>query len=327
MSTEALLELRGLAKHFPGRGLLGPRRPVRAVDGVSLSVASGETVGLVGESGCGKSTLGRLVVRLLEPTAGQVILEGTDLSALSERQLRPYRRQAQLIFQDPYGSLNPRMTTRQILAEPLRIHGLCASRAEEDERLRELLSQVGLRPDALPRYPHEFSGGQRQRIGIARALAVRPRLLIADEPVSALDVSIQAQIVNLLCDLQEREGLTYLVISHDLKVIEHMCDRVAVMYLGRIVEVLGRAEIGAPRHPYTEALLSSVPTVEDAAEPGRRVILPGEPPSPAAPPPGCPFHPRCPRYEAAGRPVRCTDERPELRPFGKTQQVACHLAE
>jgi peptide/nickel transport system ATP-binding protein len=321
-----LLELRELSKHFPGRGVLGPRRPVRAVDGVSLTVGAGETVGLVGESGCGKSTLGRLVVRLLDPTAGQVLLEGEDISALSERELRPYRRRAQLIFQDPYGSLNPRMTVAQILAEPLRIHGLAKGRAEEDGRLRELLAQVGLRPDALPRYPHEFSGGQRQRIGIARALAVRPRFLVADEPVSALDVSIQAQIVNLLCDLQEREGLTYLIISHDLKIIEHMCDRVAVMYLGRIVEVLGREDLDTPRHPYTEALLSAVPTVEGAGGPSRRVVLPGEPPSPAAPPPGCPFHPRCPRYEAAGRPARCRDERPALVPFGRTQQVACHLA-
>ncbi|MCS6912773.1 MAG: ATP-binding cassette domain-containing protein [Myxococcales bacterium] len=325
MRDAPLLTLQGLRKYFPGRGLLGPRAAVRAVEDVTLSVWPGETVGLVGESGCGKSTLGRLAVRLLRPTAGQILLQGSDISDLSERQLRPLRRCVQLIFQDPYSSLNPRMSVRQILAEPLRIHRLVRGRAEEEERIEELLAQVGLRRDALSRYPHEFSGGQRQRIGIARALAVRPRFLVADEPVSALDVSIQAQIINLLCDLQEREGLTYLIISHDLRVIEHMCDRIAVMYLGRLVEVLSRAELVSPRHPYTEALLSAVPGL-DRTRPLHPVMLPGEPPSPAAPPPGCVFHPRCPRYELAGRPAICREQPPALVALGRTHQVACHLA-
>jgi peptide/nickel transport system ATP-binding protein len=345
------LQIERLSKHFPMQGLFGGKRGVvRAVQEVSLSVRKGETVGLVGESGCGKSTLGRAVLRLIEPSAGRAILDGTDLTALSSAALRRFRRRAQMIFQDPYASLNPRMTVGQILAEPLRVHGLCEGAAQERERVGELLDQVGLRRQDGERYPHEFSGGQRQRIGIARALAVRPSLIVADEPVSALDVSIQAQIVNLLSDLRAREGLTYLFISHDLKIIEHLCDRVAVMYLGRIVEIAGAVDLyRAPRHPYTAALLSAVPDLPAAGEGDRdetvrrpRVVLRGDLPSPADPPPGCAFHPRCPRYAEQGRPEICRTEVPPLRPLQirrqaeaaapepapeqqGDQQVACHF--
>ncbi len=334
------MEAAGLCKHFISGGLWGGRRVVRAVEDVSLRVMPGETLGLVGESGCGKSTLGRALLRLVEPTAGRVTIDGIPITDLPPGALRRFRRSAQMIFQDPYGSLNPRMTVADILTEPLRIHRLARTRAEEMDRVAELISLVGLRPDVLLRYPHEFSGGQRQRLGIARALSVRPRFIIADEPVSALDVSIQAQIVNLLCDLQEREGLTYLLISHDLKIIEHMCDRVAVMYLGRIIEEASATDLyRAPRHPYTEALLSAVPMPmmmgEERTKQGlgtrrARIVLSGDVPSPADPPSGCSFHPRCPRYLAQGQPEICRAERPLLvqpKPpsTGASHLSACHF--
>ncbi|RME52644.1 MAG: ATP-binding cassette domain-containing protein, partial [Deltaproteobacteria bacterium] len=281
----------------------------------------GETLGLVGESGCGKSTLGRTLLRLLEPTAGTIRYDGREITRLSPRQLRPLRREMQMIFQDPYASLNPRMRVRDIVAEGLTIHGLAHGR-EKLERVREILEVVGLRPEAMGRYPHEFSGGQRQRIGIARALVIRPRLVVADEPVSALDVSIQAQIVNLLRDLQERFGLTYLFIAHDLRVVEYISDRVAVMYLGKIVEIAERGEIyREPVHPYTKALLSAVPIPDPRAARGkRRVILGGDVPTPLDPPTGCAFHPRCPFVE----PI-CRREVPPLVAVGAGHQAACHV--
>jgi oligopeptide/dipeptide ABC transporter ATP-binding protein len=319
--SDPLLIVEGLAKHYGGGGgLFGAARTVRAVDGVSLVVGRGETVGLVGESGCGKSTLGRALLRLVEPTRGRVLLGGVDVTALSDRELRGFRRRAQLIFQDPYASLNPRHSIGEILEEPLLLHHLGATAEERRRRVEELLVRVGLRPEHAARHPHEFSGGQRQRIGIARALAVEPQLLVADEPVSALDVSIQAQIVNLLDDLQVERGLSYLFISHDLKVVRHLSDRVAVMYLGRIVEEAPTAALfEAPRHPYTEALLSAVPTVEGGRT---RIVLRGDLPSPSAPPSGCAFHPRCPRYEAAGRPERCRSAPPELVSLGALRPAA-----
>ncbi len=323
-----LVSVENLRKEFTGGGLLQRKRTVRAVDGVSFTIARGETLGLVGESGCGKSTLGRTVLRLIEPTAGRVVIDGVDVTALGGGALRRFRRHAQMIFQDPFASLNPRMTVGEILAEPLVIHGLAASRAERRKLVLQLLERVQLRPEAIDRYPHEFSGGQRQRIGIARALAVRPRFIVADEPLSALDVSIQAQVVNLMVDLQAADRLTYLFISHDLKIVEHLCDRVAVMYLGRVVEEAPSPALYArPRHPYTRALLSAVPTVAGRAAP--RVLLAGEVPSPLAPPSGCAFHPRCPLYEAKGRPERCRVETPALAevagaPAG--QRAACHFS-
>ena len=352
-----LLSVRGLCKHYViGReGLFfGPPKLVRAVDDVSFSLRPGENVGLVGESGCGKSTLGRALLRLIEPTAGEVYIDGIDVRALRNRELRALRRHAQMVFQDPFGSLNPRLTVHELLAEPLRVHSLVsppARGAKEVEAVERLLDNVGLPAESRLRYPHEFSGGQRQRIGIARALAVKPKLIVADEPVSALDVSIQAQIVNLLRDIQARENLTYLFISHDLKVVEHLCDRVAVMYLGRIVELAETDDLyGAPRHPYTAALLASVVEPPHIAEPGtplsgparrretpsqaerRRLFLFGDPPSPTSPPPGCPFHPRCPKYAELNQPERCRAERPSLRTVPATlgsglHQVACHFAE
>jgi oligopeptide/dipeptide ABC transporter ATP-binding protein len=352
MSAEPLVEVKGLSKHYPiGRDgfLFGRLRVVRALDSVSFQIRSGENLGLVGESGCGKSTLGRALLRLVEPTAGEVRIDGTTVSGLPSRELRRFRRRAQMVFQDPYGSLNPRMNVYSILAEPLRTHGLTSGRSDELARVEQLLLQVGLPPSSHRRFPHEFSGGQRQRIGIARALAVEPRFIVADEPVSALDVSIQAQIVNLLRDVQDRQGLTYLFISHDLKVVEHLCDHVAVMYLGRIVELAATDRLYAtPGHPYSEALLASV--MEPPAPPQgqlpatlaapsrretpsqvarRKLLLYGEPPSATAPPPGCPFHPRCARYVDAGRPPRCRAELPILRELGsegESHQVACHLA-
>jgi oligopeptide transport system ATP-binding protein len=313
-----------LAKYFPvKRGLFTSATDfVRAVDGVSLKVRRGETLGLVGESGCGKSTLGRLILRLVEPTYGRIVYDGRDIGPLSQAQLRPLRRKMQIIFQDPYSSLNPRMTVREIVGEAIRIHKLAANANDEQAMIADLLQKVGLRPDVMGRYPHEFSGGQRQRIGIARALAVQPEFIVCDEPISALDVSIQAQIVNLLSDLQDQLGLSYLFISHDLKVVEHMSHRVAVMYLGRIVEQGPREALyGKAHHPYTRALLSAVP-VTDPSKRRLRVVLEGDVPSPIHPPSGCTFHPRCPRFV----PGTCDKEPPPLAEIerGSGHKVACY---
>ncbi|MBK9073141.1 MAG: ATP-binding cassette domain-containing protein [Myxococcales bacterium] len=296
---------------------------VFAVDGVTLSIMPGETLGLVGESGCGKSTLGRAVVRLLAPTAGTLQFAGRDITRASAAELRPLRREMQIVFQDPYASLNPRMTVGDAIGEPLLIHGVVPGAKARREKVVELLTKVGLRPDAASRYPHEFSGGQRQRIGIARALALGPKFIVCDEPISALDVSIQAQIVNLLVDLQRSEHLTYLFISHDLKIVQHISDRVAVMYLGRIVELAdAKALYGAPLHPYTQALLSAVPVI-DVASKRQRVVLGGDVPSPLAPPPGCPFHPRC---QVPNKPPECYNVVPPLRLIEGKHAVACHVA-
>jgi oligopeptide/dipeptide ABC transporter ATP-binding protein len=297
---------------------------VKAVAGVSLDIAAGETLGLVGESGCGKSTLGRTILRLLEPTGGRIKFAGTDITKISQAELRPMRRRMQMIFQDPYASLNPRLSIGAALREPLEIHGLGKDRRERDRRVSELLDRVGLRPEYANRYPHEFSGGQRQRIGIARALAVEPTFIVCDEPISALDVSIQAQIVNLLQDLQRADKLTYLFISHDLRIVQHICDRVAVMYLGRIVELAAAGTLyREPMHPYTQALLSAVP-VPDPKVPRNRVILQGDVPSPIKPPAGCAFHPRCPVKD---KPQACFDTIPVLRLLRNGTQAACHVAD
>ena len=317
-----LLDVRNLVKHFPVHGGFLSREVARvqAVNGVSFSVAPGETLGLVGESGCGKSTTGRCVLRLIEPTSGQVWFEGKEVTAMKRVQLRGVARDMQIIFQDPYASLNPRMTVGAIVGEALVIHKLAKTREEHEARVMELLSIVGLHPDYARRYPHEFSGGQRQRIGIARALAVSPKLIVCDEPVSALDVSIQAQVINLLEDLQEQFGLTYLFVAHDLSVVEHISDRIAVMYLGRIVEVAPARELyTTPRHPYSEALLSAVP-IPDPALKRKRTVLQGDVPSPLNPPAGCHFHPRCPRAMA-----RCAREVPLLREVAPGRMAACHL--
>ena len=316
-----LLRVEGLSKAFRVGGEWGGRsRWLRAVDEVDLTLADSETLGVVGESGCGKSTLARLILRLVEADAGEVVFDGRDLRALSRRELRAARRHVQIVFQDPYASLNPRLTVGEAIGEGLRIHGL-ASAAERDARVAELLEIVGLRAEHARRYPHEFSGGQRQRIGIARALAPGPKLVIADEPVSSLDVSIQAQILNLLLDLQRRFGLAYLFISHDLRVVRHLTDRIAVMYLGRIVELAPSERLYTrPQHPYTQALLSAVPA-PDPGRRSRRIALTGDVPSPIDPPSGCPFHPRCPLAED-----RCTRERPELRQVEERHAAACHLA-
>jgi oligopeptide transport system ATP-binding protein len=314
-----LVETRDLRKYFPvRRGFWGgAAAAVRAVDGVSLRVAAGETLGIVGESGCGKTTLGRLVLRLLDASAGKVYFNGEDLEGMGAAGLRRLRRQMQIVFQDPYSSLNPRMTVGRAVGEGLRIHGI-VPRDQVADRVVELLRVVGLPAEAARRYPHEFSGGQRQRIGIARALAVEPSFIVADEPVSALDVSVQAQVVNLLQDLQRDLGLSYLFIAHDLSVVRHIADRVAVMYLGRIVEEGARDRLyEAPLHPYTRALLQAVPRPDPSA-PRRRTVLGGDVPNPAAVPPGCPFHPRCPERRDA-----CRHEIPRLVDAGDGHRVAC----
>jgi len=317
----SLLEIRDLKKHFPvGEGLFSRTKGVvKAVDGVNLAVEEGETLGLVGESGCGKSTLGRAILRLIEPTSGEVSFQGKNLLTLPQRELRDMRRQMQIIFQDPYASLNPRMRVGDIVGEGLEIHKLAKGKAKR-ERVIELLHQVGLREEHFDRYPHEFSGGQRQRIGIARALAVNPKFIVCDEPVSSLDVSIQAQIINLLQELQEKMHLTYLFISHDLRVVEHISHRVAIMYLGKIVEIAkGDAIYQEAKHPYTKALLSAVP-MPDTSKKKERVILEGDVPSPVNPPSGCSFHPRCSYREAI-----CDKTEPPLEFGAGGHGVACHV--
>jgi peptide/nickel transport system ATP-binding protein/oligopeptide transport system ATP-binding protein len=319
--TRPLLEVTDLVKHYAVRGGILRRRvgTVHAVDGVSFSLQPGETLGLVGESGCGKSTVARTVLRLVEPTSGAIKINGEDIAQISKSELRPYRREMQIVFQDPFASLNPRMTAGDIVGEPLSVHGL-ARGAEKQARVAELFRQVGLRPDQMKNFPHQFSGGQRQRICIARALALGPSLIVCDEPVSALDVSIQAQVINLLIDLQRQHGFSYLFIAHDLAVVAHISHRVAVMYLGRIVEIADKATLfDNPRHPYTQALLASVPVANPKTK-RLKPLVDGDVPSPINPPSGCAFHTRC-RYVMD----RCKAERPPLAAAGAGHQVACWL--
>jgi oligopeptide transport system ATP-binding protein len=326
MTDDYFIRVENLTKHFPiTRGIVFQRQigAVQAVDNVSFSIRRGETLGLVGESGCGKSTTGRTILQLYQPTSGKVFYDGQNLAELKEDQMRRHRRDLQIIFQDPYASLNPRMTVGSIIAEPLEVHRIGTAR-ERRERVKDLLKLVGLNPYFINRYPHEFSGGQRQRIGVARALALQPSFIVCDEPIAALDVSIQAQVVNLLEELQDKFGLTYLFIAHDLSMVRHIADRTAVMYLGKIVELAERDELyGNPQHPYAKALLSAVPIPNPAKERERekkRVILEGDVPSPANPPSGCRFHTRCPIAVQ-----RCQEEEPEWRDLGGDHWVACHL--
>jgi len=323
--SEPLVEVRDLVKHFPiTQGIIFQRQvaAVHAVDGVSFDVLRGETLGIVGETGCGKSTTARLITRLLEPTAGTIRFEGQDISHLRPGQVKPLRKEMQMIFQDPYSSLNPRKTVGSIIAEPFKIQGVKEGQGERRRAVQELMEQVGLNPEHYNRYPHEFSGGQRQRIGVARALALQPKLIIADEPVSALDVSIQAQILNLLRDLQRDLGITLVLIAHDLSVVRHMCDRVAVMYLGKVVEMADSDTLyQQPRHPYTGALMSAVPVPDpDLAAARKRQIPGGDVPSPTNPPPACRFNPRCPKVQDL-----CRQEEPLLAPKDGGSLAACHF--
>lgn len=325
--NDVLLQVDDLKMHFPiTRGIIFQRQvgAIKAVDGINFSLYKGETLGLVGESGCGKSTTGRAILQLYRPTSGHVVFEGKDLTQTGGEELRKMRRRMQMIFQDPYASLNPRMTVGSIIGEPLEVHNIGSSRKERQERVQELLKTVGLNPYFVNRYPHEFSGGQRQRIGIARALAVNPAFIVCDEPISALDVSIQAQVINLLEDLQDELGLTYLFIAHDLSVVRHISDRIAVMYLGKVVELADRdALYDKPMHPYTQALLSAVPIPDPQIEGKRqRVILEGDVPSPANPPKGCHFCTRCPRVMDV-----CREKEPPFKDYGNGHYVACFLYE
>jgi len=320
MNKQPLLSIQNLKMYFPvSGGLFAKKKTLKAVDDVSFDLYAGETFGLVGESGCGKTTVGRTIVRLYEPTGGKIIFGGTDIAPLSEKEVLPYRNRMQMIFQDPYASLNPRMTVASIIGEPLRY--MHRSPAEINDRVRFLVDCVGLKEDHLNRYPHEFSGGQRQRIGIARALASNPEFIVCDEPISALDVSIQAQIINMLEELQAKLGVTYLFVSHDLSMVRHISNRVAVMYLGHIVEMAQVNELYSNMlHPYTKALMSAVPIADpDTAAKSKRIVLQGDVPAPIDPPSGCPFRTRCPYADA-----RCAEERPELRDAGSGHMVACH---
>lgn len=328
-NSNTLLRVEHLCKEFPvDTGFIAKRRgtarSVHAVNDVSFDIAEGETFGLVGESGCGKSTTGRCIMRLIEPTSGKVLFKGNDVASMKKKELKDMRREMQFVFQDPYASLNPRMTIGEIVSEPLVIHNVMPNKDERIEFVRGLLDVVGLNPEHINRYPHEFSGGQRQRVGIARAFALRPKLIICDEPVSALDVSIQAQVLNLLSDLQQEYGTAYLFIAHDLSVVQHISDRVAVMYLGNMMEYSDwRSLYAEPCHPYTQSLLSAVPIPDpDIQHSRKRIILRGDPPSPIDPPSGCPFHTRCPIAQA-----KCSQERPELREISKGHFCACHYAE
>ncbi|MCL2525546.1 MAG: dipeptide ABC transporter ATP-binding protein [Coriobacteriia bacterium] len=326
--TTPLLEVKDLKKHFKVRSSRGEKKVVKAVDGVSLTINEGTTLGLVGESGCGKSTTGRTIMRLNEPTSGEILYQGRDVAKMKPRELKAFRREVQFIFQDPYASLNPRFTVGELVGEPLAIHKM-GNKSTRIKKVKELLDTVGLNPEHINRYAHEFSGGQRQRIGIARALALQPKLIICDEPVSALDVSIQAQVLNLLERLQNEFGIAYLFIAHDLSVVQHISDEVAVMYLGKIVERSDwRGLYETPNHPYTQCLLSAVPLPDPEVQRKRnRILLAGDPPSPIDPPPGCNFHTRCPLAQSdADKLAVCSTDEPHLEPVGATHLCACHYA-